>query len=43
MMMASVAATAVIMPPVETWLPRLAVAGVFIKCRPSTKQDAART
>ena len=43
MMIASVAAMAVIMPPVETWLPRRAVAGVFIRCRPSTKHDAART
>ena len=43
MMIASVAAIAVIMPAVETWLPRRALAGLFIRCRPSTKPDAART
>ncbi len=40
---ASVVATARIMPRVDTWLPRLAVAGEFIRCRPSTKQVAAAT
>ena len=43
MMRASVAAIAVVMPAVDTWLPRRAVAGLFIRCRPSTKHDAART
>ena len=43
MMMASVATTAATMPPVDSWLPRRAVAGVFIRCRPSTKQLAAAT
>ena len=43
MMIARVAAIAVIMPAVETWLPRRALAGLFIRCRPSTKPDAART
>ena len=31
------------MPAVDTWLPRRAVAGEFIRCRPSTKQTAAAT
>ena len=35
--------TAMAMPAVETWLPRRAVAGEFIRCRPTTKQAAART
>ena len=43
MIHASVAATAVAMPAVDTWLPRRAVAGVFIRCKPNTKHDAART
>ena len=43
MMMASVATTAATMPPVDSWFPRRAVAGVFIRCRPSTKQLAAAT
>ena len=29
------------MPPAETWLPRRAEAGEFIRCRPATKQTAA--
>ncbi len=40
---ASVVATARTMPAVDTWLPRRAVAGEFIRCRPSTKQVAAPT
>ena len=43
MMIASVATTAATMPPVDSWFPRRAVAGVFIRCRPSTKQLAAAT
>ncbi len=43
MIRARVAAMAAAMPQVDTWLPRRAVAGVFIRCRPSTKQDAAAT
>ena len=39
----SVAMTAITMPAVDTWLPRLAVAGEFIRCRPTTKQAAAST
>ena len=39
----SVAATATTMPAVETWLPRRAVPGEFIRCRPITKQAAAST
>ena len=39
----SVVATAMVMPAVDTWLPRRAVAGLFIRCRPTTKQAAART
>ena len=35
--------TAMTIPAVETWLPRRAVAGEFIRCRPKTKQAAART
>ena len=38
---APVAAMAATMPATETWLPRLAVAGLFIRCRPNTKQEAA--
>ena len=34
---------AIAMPAVDTWLPRLAVAGEFIRCRPMTKQAAAST
>ena len=39
----SVVAMASTMPAVDTWLPRRAVAGEFIRCRPSTKQTAAAT
>ena len=39
---ARVAAMAVAIPVVETWLPRRAVAGLFIRCRPATKHEAAR-
>ena len=39
----SVMITAMAMPAIETWLPRRAVAGEFIRCRPTTKQAAART
>ena len=39
----SVMITAMPMPAVDTWLPRRAVAGEFIRCRPTTKQAAART
>ena len=39
---ASVVATAATMPAVDTWLPRRAVAGEFIRCRPNTKQVADR-
>ena len=40
---ASVVATARTMPAVDSWLPRRAEAGEFIRCRPSTKQVAAAT
>jgi hypothetical protein len=45
---AKTATTATNMPKADTWLPRRAVAGEFIKCRPSTKQtppnsEASRT
>ena len=40
---ARVVAMAIVMPAMENWLPRRAVAGVFIRCRPSTKHDAAST
>ena len=40
---ANVVAIARAMPAVDTWLPRRAVAGEFIRCRPSTKQTAAAT
>ena len=40
---AKVVAIASAMPAVDTWLPRRAVAGEFIRCRPSTKQTAAAT
>ena len=45
---ANTATTATNMPNAETWLPRRAVAGEFIRCKPSTKQappnsDANRT
>ncbi len=36
-----VAMIAAVMPAADTWLPRRAVAGEFIRCRPSTKQVAA--
>ena len=39
----SVATTAITMPAMDTWLPRRAVAGLFIRCRPTTKQAAAST
>ena len=42
-MTAAVVATARTMPPVDSWLPRRALAGEFIRCRPSTKQVAAAT
>ena len=29
-----------VIPAAETWLPRRAVAGEFIRCRPITKQTA---
>ena len=38
-----VATPAMIMPVIETWLPRRAVAGLFIRCRPMTKNTAAST
>ena len=34
---------AMTMPAMDTWLPRRAVAGLFIRCRPITKHAAART
>ncbi len=40
---ARVVAMARTMPAVDTWLPRRALAGEFIRCRPSTKQVAAAT
>ena len=40
---ANVVAMARVMPAVDTWLPRRALAGEFIRCRPSTKQTAAAT
>ena len=40
---ANVVAMASAMPAVDTWLPRRAEAGEFIRCRPSTKQTAAAT
>ena len=43
MISARVVTTAMVMPATENWLPRRAVAGVFIRCRPSTKHDAAST
>ncbi len=39
----SVATPAIIMPAIETWLPRRAVAGLFIRCRPITNSAAAST
>ncbi len=39
----SVAMPAMIMPVIDTWLPRRAVAGLFIRCRPNTKNAAAST
>ena len=41
--MTSVAMMAMAMPAVDTWLPRRAVPGEFIRCRPMTKQAAAST
>ena len=38
-----VAMTAMIMPVTATWLPRRAVAGLFIRCSPTTKHAAAST
>ena len=38
-----VAMTAMIMPVVATWLPRRAVAGLFIRCRPTTNNTAVST
>ncbi len=35
--------TAMIMPVVATWLPRRAVAGLFIRCRPTTNNTAVST
>ena len=35
--------TAIAIPAIETWLPRRAVAGEFIRCRPTTKHAAAST
>ena len=43
MVIAGVATTAMIMPAMDTWLPRRAVAGLFIRCRPMTKHAAAST
>jgi hypothetical protein len=43
MTMARVTAMAAVIPPVDTWLPRRAVAGLFIRCRPRTKHEAAST
>src|SRR6267154_2399780 len=40
---ANVVAIARVMPPVDTWLPRRAEAGEFIRCRPNTKHVAAAT
>src|SRR5690242_4692498 len=40
---ANVVAIARAMPAVDTWLPRRAEAGEFIRCRPSTKQTAEET
>ena len=39
----TVAITATAMPPAEIRLPRRAVAGAFIRCRPRTKPTAAST
>ncbi len=39
----SVAMPAMIMPVIDTWLPRRAVAGLFIRCRPTTNSTAAST
>src|SRR5260370_42065399 len=40
---ANVVAIARAMPAVDTWLPRRAEAGEFIRCRPNTKQTAEVT
>ncbi len=40
---ANVVPIASTMPAVDTWLPRRAEAGEFIRCSPSTKQVAAAT
>jgi hypothetical protein len=39
----SVAMPAITMPAMDTWLPRRAVAGLFIMCSPITKHAAAST
>ena len=39
----SVATTAITMPACATWLPRRAVAGLFIRCRPTTNMAATST
>jgi hypothetical protein len=39
----SVATTAITMPACATWLPRRAVAGLFIRCRPITNMAATST
>ena len=39
----SVTMPATIMPAIDTWLPRRAVAGLFIRCSPMTKSAAAST
>ncbi len=36
-----VATMAATMPTTETWLPRRAVAGLFIRCSPRMKHEAA--
>ena len=38
---ASVAPTAIAIPAADTWLPRFAVGGAFIRCSPTTKHVAA--
>jgi hypothetical protein len=39
----AVTTTAMAMPRAEIWLPRRALTGEFIMCRPTTKSDAANT
>ena len=39
----SVTPIAMTIPAVETWFPRRAVAGLFIRCRPTTNSAAAST